>query len=122
MTKKNYDQLTVLHAKYAQSHGLKILVFPCNQFGGQEPWSEDKIKEFILKYSDGFEMFSKIDVNGNNTHPLFSYLKHKQGGTLGNFIKWNFTKFLVDKNGIPVKRYAPNVDPFDAEKDFPKYW
>lgn len=122
MTQKNYTQLAQLHAKYAESKGLRILLFPCNQFASQEPWPEEKIKEFAEGFSKGFELFSKIDVNGNNTHPLFQYLKKKQGGTLGDFLKWNFTKFLVDKNGIPVKRYAPNVDPFTVEKDFDKYW
>ena len=63
-------------------------------------------------------MFSKIDVNGNNAHPLYQYLKTKCGGTLVDAIKWNFTKFLVDKNGVPIKRYAPNVKPLDIEKDF----
>lgn len=67
-------------------------------------------------------MFSKIKVNGDDTHPLWKYLKSKQGGMLGNFIKWNFTKFLIDKNGVPVKRYGPNEDPFTMEKDFDKYW
>lgn len=122
MTAKNYTQLAKLHVKYAESKGLRILLFPCNQFGGQEPWPEPKIKEFVHGYSDGFELFSKIEVNGNNALPLFKYLKHKQGGTLGDFIKWNFTKFLIDKEGIPVKRYAPNVDPETVEKDFDQYW
>ncbi|KAH3721166.1 hypothetical protein DPMN_064083 [Dreissena polymorpha] len=122
MTDSNYTQLAKLHAKYAEEKGLRILVFPCNQFGGQEPWPEPKIKEFTQKYSTGFELFSKINVNGGDTHPLYSYLKKKAGGTLGDFIKWNFTKFLVDKNGIPVKRYAPNTEPFECEKDFEKYW
>lgn len=122
MTVKNYEQLKQLHADYAASKGLRLLLFPCNQFGGQEPWDEPKIKEFMLKYSDGFEMFSKIDVNGSNAHPLFEFLKKKQSGTFGNFIKWNFTKFLIDSNGIPVKRYAPNVEPFTCAKDFEKYW
>lgn len=128
MTTKNYTQLAKLHAKYAESKGLRLLLFPCNQFGGQEPWPEEKIKEFAMGFSNKegctttFELFSKINVNGNDAHPLFQYLKKKQGGTLGDFIKWNFTKFLVDKEGIPVKRYAPNVDPFTVEKDFDKYW
>lgn len=112
-----------MHAKYAESKGLKILGFPCNQFGSQEPWSEAEIKKFVTdKYGVQFDMFSKINVNGNDAHPLFKYLKHKQGGTLGDFIKWNFTKFLVNKEGIPVKRYAPNNEPDSIDKDFGKYW
>ncbi|KAF8783251.1 Phospholipid hydroperoxide glutathione like protein [Argiope bruennichi] len=111
-----------LHEKYAESEGLRILGFPCNQFGGQEPGSESQIKEFIKQYNVQFDMFSKIDVNGDNTHPLWSYLKKKQGGTFGNFIKWNFSKFLIDKNGQPVKRYAPNVEPNAIEPDLLKYF
>ncbi|CAL1268230.1 unnamed protein product [Larinioides sclopetarius] len=119
---ENYQQLQALHEKYAESQGLRILGFPCNQFGGQEPGSESEIKEFIKKYNVQFDMFSKIDVNGGNTHPLWSYLKKKQGGTLGNFIKWNFSKFLIDKNGQPVKRYAPNFEPNAIEPDLLKYF
>ncbi|GIY52140.1 phospholipid hydroperoxide glutathione peroxidase [Caerostris darwini] len=100
----------------------KILGFPCNQFGGQEPGTEADIKEFIKQYNVQFDMFSKINVNGDNTHPLWSYLKKKQGGTLGNFIKWNFSKFLIDKEGQPVKRYAPQFEPKDIEPDLLKYF
>lgn len=122
-TEKNYTQLQALHAKYAESKGLRILGFPCNQFGSQEPGTEAEIKTFVTdKFNVQFDMFSKINVNGNDGHPLFKYLKHKQGGTLGDFIKWNFTKFLVNKEGIPVKRYAPNTEPNSIEKDFEKYW
>ena len=122
-TDKNYTQLQALHAKYAESKGLRILAFPCNQFGSQEPWPEAEIKKFATdKYGVQFDMFSKINVNGSEAHPLFKYLKHKQGGTLGDFIKWNFTKFLVNKEGIPVKRFAPNNDPNSIEKDFEKLW
>jgi len=69
-----------------------------------------------------FDMFAKIEVNGDNANPLYKYLKHKQGGTLGDFIKWNFTKFIIDKNGQPVKRYAPNVEPFALKPDLEKFW
>ncbi|GBN24159.1 Phospholipid hydroperoxide glutathione peroxidase [Araneus ventricosus] len=119
---RGHVALIGLHEKYAESQGLRILGFPCNQFGGQEPGSESEIKEFIKQYNAQFDMFSKIDVNGNKAHPLWSYLKKKQGGTLGNFIKWNFTKFLIDKNGQPVKRYAPNVEPNAIEPDLLKYF
>lgn len=122
-TDKNYTQLQKLHEKYAEEKGLRILGFPCNQFGSQEPGSEEEIKKFATeRYGVKFDMFSKIEVNGNNAHPLYKYLKAKQGGTLGDFIKWNFTKFLVNKEGKPVKRYAPNTEPFSIEKDFSQYW
>ncbi|GBN30595.1 Phospholipid hydroperoxide glutathione peroxidase [Araneus ventricosus] len=121
MPDKNYQQLQGLHEKYAESQGLRILGFPCNQFGGQEPGSESEIKEFIKQYNVEFDMFSKINVNGDKTHPLWSYLKKQQGGTLGDFIKWNFSKFLIDKNGQPVKRYAPNVEP-NVRKLFSLYF
>jgi len=121
-TNKSYTQLQALHEKYAESHGLRILGFPCNQFGNQEPWPEPEIKAFIAKFNVQFDMFSKVKVNGDDAHPLWKYLKHKQGGTLGNFVKWNFTKFLVDKNGQPVARYSPTTEPFAIEKDLPKYW
>lgn len=111
-----------MYEKYGESKGLKILGFPCNQFGNQEPGSEAEIKEFIKKFNVQFDMFSKINVNGDDAHPLWKYLKNKQSGFIGNFIKWNFTKFLINKEGQPVKRYGPNVDPNDMEKDFEKYW
>lgn len=112
-----------MHAKYAESKGLRILGFPCNQFGSQEPGTEEEIKKFVTEnYGVQFDMFSKINVNGGQADPLFKYLKHKQGGTLGDFIKWNFTKFLVNKEGIPVKRYAPNDEPNKIEKDFENLW
>lgn len=122
MTPKNYVQLEALHEKYSDSHGLRILGFPCNQFGNQEPGDEEQIKEFVKKYNVQFDLFSKINVNGDHAHPLWKYLKHKQGGTLGSFIKWNFTKFLVNKNGQPVSRYAPNVEPNSIEPDLLKYF
>ncbi|EFX89083.1 hypothetical protein DAPPUDRAFT_220769 [Daphnia pulex] len=103
------------------SEGLKILGFPCNQFGSQEPGTNSEIKDFAANYNVKFDMFAKIDVNGDNAHPLWKYLKKKQGGTLTDGIKWNFTKFIVDKNGQPTARYAPTTDPFDMEKDLLKY-
>jgi len=100
---------------------LRILAFPCNQFGSQEPWPEPEIKAFVTeKFGVKFDMFSKINVNGNDAHPLFKYLKQELKGTLGDFIKWNFSKFLVDKNGKPVKRYAPNEEPVKIEPDIQK--
>jgi glutathione peroxidase-family protein len=112
-----------MYSELAESKGLRILAFPCNQFGSQEPWPNDEIKKFVVdNFGVTFDMFGKIDVNGDKAHPLFKYLKMKQGGTLGDFIKWNFTKFIVDKNGQPVARYAPNVEPKDILKDLNKYF
>jgi glutathione peroxidase-family protein len=115
-TGSNYPQLQELHRKY-HDKGLSILAFPCNQFGGQEPGSEADIKEFVKKYNVEFEMFAKVNVNGDGAHPLYKFLKAKQPGLIGDQIKWNFSKFLVDKNGIPVKRYASVTAPKDIEKD-----
>jgi len=116
-TKNNYKQLNELYEKY-EKDGLRILAFPSNQFNGQEPGCDIDIKEFAKKNNVKFDMFSKINVNGDGAHPLYKWLKNQKGGILGiDAIKWNFTKFLVDKNGVPVKRYAPNVDPKDIEPD-----
>jgi len=101
---------------------LRILAFPCNQFGSQEPGTNAEIKEFATgKYGVKFDMFAKLNVNGSNADPLWDYLKSKQSGTLGNFIKWNFSKFLIDRKGQPVKRYAPNAEPFSFRADIDKY-
>lgn len=113
-----YEGLEELHKKYFDK-GLSVLGFPCNQFLSQEPGTEEEIKEFCsLNYDVKFDMFSKIDVNGNNTHPLYEYLKDKEPGFLGSkIIKWNFTKFLVNQKGEVVKRYAPSTEPSEIEKD-----
>jgi len=112
-----YAGLEELYEKY-KAKGLEILGFPCNQFLSQEPGTEEEIKNFCTsKYNVKFDMFSKIDVNGENTHPLYVYLKENAGGFLIDTIKWNFTKFLVDKNGKVVERYAPSTTPQDIEKD-----
>lgn len=110
-----YDGLQKLYEKY-QSKGLTILGFPCNQFANQEPGDEKSIAEgCIINYGVTFPMFSKVDVNGKYTHPIFKYLKEKLPGTIGKSIKWNFTKFLIDKDGNPVKRFAPTTRPEDME-------
>jgi len=111
-TKVNYTQLVELYDKYSsEDGGLAVLAFPCNQFGGQEPGTNEEIKAFAAGYDVKFDMFEKINVNGSDAHPLFKYLKAQQGGMLIDAIKWNFTKFVVDKNGIPVARYGPTDDP-----------
>ena len=102
--------------------GLEILGFPCNQFLSQDPGSDSEISEFCeLNYGVTFPMFSKVEVNGDATHPLYRFLKSEAKGVLGSEkIKWNFTKFLVDAEGNVLKRYAPNTEPKDIEKDIAK--
>jgi glutathione peroxidase len=98
-----------------------VLGFPCDQFGHQEPGNETEIKEFCsLTYDVTFPMFAKIDVNGDGTHPLYDWLKEEKRGVLGGRIKWNFTKFLVDREGQPIRRYAPNTTPEELADDVEK--
>lgn len=115
-----YEGLEKLYEKY-KDKGLVILGFPCNQFGNQEPGDEKSISDgCVLNYGVTFPMFSKVDVNGSTAHPIFKYLKGKLGGLLGSRIKWNFTKFLIDPKGRPVKRFAPITKPEALEKDILK--
>ncbi len=117
---KQYKGLQELYNKY-NSKGLEILGFPCNQFGGQEPGSAEEIKNFCeSNFSVTFPMFDKIDVNGSNAHPLFNYLKSEKSGLITDDIKWNFTKFLVDKNGKPVERFASVTTPESLDKKIEK--
>lgn len=111
-----------MHAKYAE-RGLSILAFPSNQFASQEPGTDAQIKVFAKSYNAEFDMFSKIDVNGDSAHPLWKWLKSQPngGGFLGNGIKWNFTKFLINREGQVMKRYGPLQDPSVVEEDLPKY-
>jgi len=113
--------LEEMYEKY-QDQGLEILGFPCNQFGRQDPGSNDEIQEFCqLNYGVSFPMFGKIEVNGSGADPLFKHLKKEAPGALGSQrIKWNFTKFLINPEGEVVKRYAPTVKPKDIEKDVRK--
>lgn len=115
---KQYESLENLYEKYHDKN-FNILAFPCNQFLNQEPDNEKEIKKFCqLNYDVKFDLFSKVDVNGSNTHPLFKHLKEEAKGLLGSeLIKWNFTKFLVDKEGNVIKRYSPNTDPIEIEND-----
>lgn len=109
------EGLEELYKKYAEK-GFVILGFPCNQFGKQEPGDEKSIAEgCVMNYGVTFPMFSKVEVNGKNALPLFKFLKKKQGGLLGSRIKWNFTKFLIDRNGKPVERFAPTKKPEKIE-------
>ena len=113
-----YKGLEALYEKF-KAKGLVVLGFPCDQFGHQEPGDEAEIKNFCaLTYDVKFPLFAKIDVNGSNAHPLYKYLKKEAKGLLGTeAIKWNFTKFLVDRNGRVVKRYAPTDTPAGIEKE-----
>ncbi|MCL6452949.1 MAG: glutathione peroxidase [Alicyclobacillus sp.] len=113
-----YAGLQALYEKH-RDEGFAVLGFPCNQFGGQEPGSNDEIQTFChSKYHVTFPVFAKIDVNGDGAHPLYKYLKEQEPGVLGTeAIKWNFTKFLVDREGRVVKRFAPNTTPEDCEPD-----
>ncbi len=119
-----YQGLQELYAKY-KKQGFEVLGFPCDQFGHQEPGSDEEIRSFCeTNYGVEFPLFSKIEVNGSNTHPVFELLKSKKGGLLGDTIKWNFTKFLVAKDGKVVDRYAPTTPPEritgDIEKELAK--
>lgn len=116
-----YKGLQKLFEKY-EEQGVTVLGFPCNQFGHQEPGGEGEISEFCeLNYGVSFPMFAKIDVNGDNAHPLYQHLKQEAPGLLGSKgIKWNFTKFLVNREGQVVKRYAPTDKPEDIAKDIEK--
>ena len=113
-----YTALEALQRKHAE-HGFSVLGFPCNQFGGQEPGTEAQILEFCtLNYQVSFPMYGKVEVNGEGTHPLYAHLKSAAPGLLGSeSLKWNFTKFLVDREGRVVRRYAPTDSPESIEKD-----
>ena len=115
-----YAQLQELHDQYS-ARGLTILALPCNQFGAQEPGSNAEVQEFCqLNYGVSFPVMGKIDVNGSQQHALYSYLKGQAGGVFNSNIKWNFTKFLVDRQGQVVKRYAPIRKPNAIEADIEK--
>ena len=109
----HYSGLEKLYQKYKE-RGLVIIGFPCNQFGKQEPGTSEEIKEFCnLNYDITFLMSTKVDVNGKNAHPLFKYLKSELKGKLNDSVKWNFSKFLIDRDGIPFKRFSLTVEPED---------
>ena len=115
-----YEGLENLYRKY-KDRGLVILGFPCNQFGNQEPGTEKEISEgCLINYGVSFQMFSKIEVNGDNAHPIYKYLKERLPEFFGKRIKWNFTKFLIDSNGTPVKRFSPATIPEKLVKDIEK--
>lgn len=110
-----FEGLEKLYQQYKDKNFV-ILGFPCNQFANQEPGDEKSISEgCVLNYGVTFPMFEKIDVNGENTHPIYQYLKQEKKGWFGSKIKWNFTKFLVDKNGKVIKRFSPTTTPEKIE-------
>ncbi|MDY0116739.1 MAG: glutathione peroxidase [Sulfurimonadaceae bacterium] len=113
-----YAGLQILQEKY-EDKGFEVLGFPCNQFLAQEPGTEEEIKNFCLaNFKTTFDMFAKIDVNGDGAHPLYKFLKSEASGILNSeAIKWNFTKFLISKDGKVLKRYAPSTEPKSIEKD-----
>jgi glutathione peroxidase len=111
-----YKGLQGLYDKY-QTNGLEVLDFPCNQFGHQAPGSDEEIGIFCTSnYGTTFPRFKKVDVNGTNVDPLFTWLKEQKGGALGDNIKWNFTKFLINRNGDVIARFAPTKTPASIEK------
>ena len=116
-----YEGLEKLQNNYS-SEVFSVLAFPCNQFGGQEPGTNEQITEFCsLNYGNTFPIFSKIDVNGENAHPLFNFLTSEKKGLLGTQkIKWNFTKFLINKDGKPVNRYGSSTTPEQIQSDIEK--
>ena len=119
-TNSNYPELTTLYQKY-KDQGFEVLAFPCNQFGGQEPGSNEQIQEFACtRFKAEYPVFSKVNVNGKEADPLYKFLKSSKGGFLGDSIKWNFTKFLVNRDGEVVDRYAPTTSPLSIEKDIKK--
>ncbi|MGA5689288.1 glutathione peroxidase [Cytobacillus pseudoceanisediminis] len=118
--KPQFKGLQELYEKYKDS-GVEILGFPCDQFNNQEFDNIEETTEFCqINYGVSFPIFAKIDVNGDNTDPLFAYLKEQKKGILSKNIKWNFTKFLVDRNGQVVERYAPTTEPEKIEDDLTK--
>ncbi|CAN0841300.1 Probable phospholipid hydroperoxide glutathione peroxidase 6, mitochondrial [Linum grandiflorum] len=120
LTNSNYTELTELYKKY-KDQGLEILAFPCNQFGSQEPGTNEQIMEFACtRFKAEYPIFDKVDVNGNNAAPIYKFLKSSKGGLFGDGIKWNFAKFLINKEGQVVDRYAPTTSPLSFEKDVKK--
>ncbi|KAI5071660.1 hypothetical protein GOP47_0013911 [Adiantum capillus-veneris] len=125
LTTSNYNELAELYSKL-KDQGFEILAFPCNQFGGQEPGTNQQIKEFACsRFKAEYPIFDKVDVNGESTAPLYKFLKSSKstgllGTLLGDNIKWNFEKFLVDKKGYVVQRYEPTTSPSKIENDIKK--
>jgi len=122
LTDTNYKQLQQLYNKYSEKEGLRILAFPSNQFAGQEPGTSEEIQNFVKQYNVTFDMFEKINVNGENAHPLWKWLKTQKKGLITNDIEWNFTKFIIDKEGKVVERFSPATEPLSMEQSLKKYF
>ncbi|XP_043792280.1 probable phospholipid hydroperoxide glutathione peroxidase [Apis laboriosa] len=122
LTDTNYRELVQLYEKYNGKEGLRILAFPSNEFGGQEPGTSAEILEFVKKYNVTFDLFEKINVNGDNAHPLWKWLKTQANGFITDDIKWNFSKFIINKEGKVVSRFAPTIDPLQMESELKKYF
>ncbi|KAL0391047.1 UNVERIFIED_CONTAM: putative glutathione peroxidase 4 [Sesamum calycinum] len=119
-TNSNYTQLTELYSQY-KDKGLEILAFPCNQFLYQEPGSSEDAEQFACtRFKAEYPIFQKVKVNGADTAPVYKFLKSSKGGIFGSGIKWNFTKFLVDKEGVVLKRYGSTTSPLAIEDDIKK--
>ena len=115
-----YEGLQKLHDKYSE-RGLVVVAMPCNQFGAQEPGSNADVQEFCqLNYGLSFPVMGKIEVNGSGQHPLYAHLTKQAKGLITDSIKWNFTKFLIDNNGVPYKRYSPTTKPLAMETEIRK--
>ncbi|CAL0312656.1 unnamed protein product [Lupinus luteus] len=120
LTNSNYAQLNQLYHNY-KDKGLEILAFPCNQFGEEEPGSNDQIVDFVCtRFKSEFPIFDKIEVNGDNSIPLYKFLKTAKWGIFKDDIQWNFAKFLVDRDGQVVDRYYPTTAPLSVEQDIRK--
>jgi glutathione peroxidase len=121
LTEANYRELCQLYEKYS-SKGLEVLAFPCNNFGSQEPGTNAEIKAFAVNKGATFPILGKLDCeNGEKTHPVYQFLRASlSGGILGQSLKWNFTKFLCDPEGVPTKRYGPTQSPMTMENDIIK--
>ncbi|KAL3531369.1 hypothetical protein ACH5RR_010691 [Cinchona calisaya] len=120
LSNSNYTQLTELYNKY-KDKGFEILAFPCNQFLKQEPGTSKEAEQFACtRFKAEYPIFQKVRVNGPNAAPVYKFLKDSKGGFFGSSIKWNFTKFLVDKEGRVIRRYAPTTSPLSIEADIPK--
>lgn len=119
LTNQNYKELQQLYEKYNTADGLEILAFPCNNFGAQEPGTNDEIQEFAKEKGATFPVLGKVECeNGAQTHPLFQFIKENlSGGILGTTLKWNFSKILCNRYGVPVQRYLPTTNPLAIEGD-----
>ncbi|XP_021815508.1 probable phospholipid hydroperoxide glutathione peroxidase [Prunus avium] len=120
LTNSNYTELNQLYQQY-KDQGLEVVAFPCNQFGDEEPGSNEEIEEFVCtRFKSEFPIFDKIEVNGDDTAPLYKFLKLGKWGFFGDDIQWNFTKFLVDRDGKVSDRYYPTTSPLSLERDIKK--